>query len=459
MSITYHHPHLIFTYYCVVPHPDDERILLVQSGDTYSLPSFSPEEHHFGVVDHINRTMAGQYGVDGAVLRCLGDEYADNGEEVYRYYVMDILSPLTPLRDDVQWVDVSQLSQNAIPEVQRAFIAKWREIRQQPDERRAPWTQPGWYAEARSVLRDFADRMDMHSMGRVEQVRAWSRSSVLRIKTDKGYLYLKAVPSVFNSEARLTRIFSLRYPPHIPRVLAVSSDKHWMLMAGHEGELLSSVKDITVWERALKRYAKLQMDLEKSARALMNMGVPDRHVDLLASQVEQLATELPSDLTEEEQDQFRRNVRLLRSMCYELMDYNVPITLLHGDFWPGNLAIRPDDQEPIFFDWSDSAVTHPFFDLPFFLDDIEDMLPGVPNLRQRLRDAYLSQWTRYETPGRLRNMYRICRVIGPLHYALTYHTYVLPNIAPDMRWEMAAMLPLMIRKVLIEFDRYQAAEQ
>lgn len=457
MTVTYHHPSLIFTYYCVIPHPEGGRILLVKTGDRLSLPHFQPEEHHFGVVDHINVALAEKYGLKVAVLRCLGDEYVEDG--VHRYYAIDYLAHSTEVSEGLQWAYLHELPDLPVPKAQRAVVARWHEWQHQTDERRSPWSQAGWYTEASAVLTDFADRMDMVPTNRVEQVRAWARSSVLRTPTEKGHLFLKAVPNMFAYEIKLTRIFSLRYPPHIPQVLAINGERSWMLMDGFKGSLLSQVKDIAIWERTLKRYARLQIDLDKSGRALMNMGVPDRNIDALASQVEALAADLPAELSEDEQDLFRRSVRLLRSLCYELMDYQVPLTLLHGDFWPGNIVVREDTQEPVFFDWSDSAVSHPFFDLPFFLDDIEDMLPGVPDARRRLRDAYLTQWARYESPGRLRNLYRIARVIGPLHYALTYHAYVLPGMAPSVRWEMSAMLPLMVRKVLAEFEQYQKAEQ
>lgn len=460
MSITVNDPTTDFVYSLLVPHPDDGRLLVIREDGGWTLPQYRPDEHHFGVVGHINTHMAQQYGLQTVVLRCLGEHRDEADERVRRYYALEMLSTMRQAQP-VEWLDASTLI-HQLPEDQAEWLVAWQHWTQRGEEIHAPWMQPGWFAEAQMALRDFADRMDMSPGGPVEQVRVWARSAVLRLHTEQDDLYLKAVPVMFGHEPVITRVLALRYPGRAPEVRAVNVEKAWMMMSAFSGQPLLERHDLAAWENAVRQFAEIQVDLARSTRALIALGMPDRHLDLLASQVERLAADLPTSLSSDEQDRFRRSARLLRSMCYELLDYDLPLTLLHGDFWPDNVVIPQGDdakpQQPLFFDWSDACISHPFFDLPFFIDLPKIDLPDadVPNIQAHLREVYLSVWTGHGTLQSLRGAYRLAQVLGPLHYAMTYHRYVLPGMAPETRWEMADLLPYLIRRTLTAFDAYQA---
>jgi hypothetical protein len=83
---------------------------------------------------------------------------------------------------------------------------------------------------------------------------------------------------------------------------------------------------------------------------------------------------------------------------------------------------------PIYFDWSDSSLAHPFFSAANFLefDDIPHTLLPISDLRTRLRDAYLEPWTIYEPIERLAAAFTLAQQVAPVHHALTYHLLVLP---------------------------------
>ena len=142
---------------------------------------------------------------------------------------------------------------------------------------------------------------------------------------------------------------------------------------------------------------------------------------------------------------------------YLLSDYHIPYTLEHGDLWSGQVMVsNENDQTSIYFnDWSDCSWTHPFFSMPFFLEDIEAELEGIPNARDVLINTYLETWNAYEPIDRLKKLYNIVMLIGPLHNAVLYSDYIFPHM--EFKWEMEFIFLRHIRKVIKELRHIQEA--
>lgn len=449
-SIVYHNPDIRFTYYLIIPHamPGDFRVLLQQQDDaTWTLPFYEPDEHHFGVVHHINRHMWDNHGLALSTLRCLQTHYTpQQGEQ--RFYAMDNLHPSWRPPSGMRWFTEKDVREAALAsDLQRDMLKLWYVWRHSDSSLRAPWTRQGWFPWVASWMIDLADRMAMEGLHAVEQVRAWSRSCTMRLRTDMGTLYLKAVPEMFNYEPVITRVIAIRYPGTAPDVRAVHVENGWMLMRDFGGVPLNRVSDIDVWKRVVRRFAHLQLDLVMNTQSLVGLGVPDRNVDYLASQIPRLMNDLPDTLADDEQEELQRIAPTLRELCFELLEHPVPLSLTHGDLWAGNVIVT-DDGGSLFFDWSDASISHPFFDLPFFLSEIERELPLIPDAREQLRDAYLEVWTRFEPLSDLQRAYELAQVLSGLHQALFYHVHILPSIEATARWEMQNMLPMLLRQVV-----------
>src|SRR5690606_29015960 len=132
--------------------------------------------------------------------------------------------------------------------------------------------------------------------------------------------------------------------------------------------------------------------------------------------------------------------------CYDLLEYKVPLSLEHGDLWANNIAMQND--RFVYFDWSDVAITHPFFSLLFFLAEIEIDFPEMPDVRERLLRAYLTPWIHFETIEDLLHATQLAQPLAALHHAIVYYANILPNIETQACWEMENMLPYYLRKLL-----------
>jgi aminoglycoside phosphotransferase (APT) family kinase protein len=111
---------------------------------------------------------------------------------------------------------------------------------------------------------------------------------------------------------------------------------------------------------------------------------------------------------------------------------------VHGDLHGGNTAIR--DGTPIFFDWTDVCLSHPFLDLMTLLYEEEAV-------EVRLRDAYLALWTDYEPPERLLAAWTLARPLCALHQAVSYQA-IMASLEARTRRENTGDAGDWLRRVL-----------
>lgn len=452
----YHNPELQFDYYVIVPHTTDPRVLLLSGESGWSLPHFVPDEHHFGVVGHINQAMKNQLGIDVTALRCMRNDYDRETKHVYRVYELENHSPSWTPPDGARWVGRDTLKDLVIdvPKHRPVLEAWFAEAEEGsiPMLRR-PYARTGWFDMAASWIHAQLNRLGFTATAPIEQVRTWERSCILQVSTTAGDLYFKAVRAIFGHEPMLTQVLAEQYPGHFPDVLAIDTERHWMLMRDTGGKALNKSPDVARWEAALRIFAQIQIDLVEQVDNLVVLGCPDRRLNRLSVQIAPFFAELPEHrvgLSEIEIEELRALAPKFKALCAELTSYGVPHTLDHGDFWAGQIVVSQGNY--VFIDWSDSSVSHPFFSLSSLLatKEVEMFLSSIPNVRNRLRDAYLEPWTIYEPMDHLCRAFELSQALAPLQYVLTNRLIILPNI--EAKWEIERMLPFDLKTLL----RYKA---
>ena len=199
------------------------------------------------------------------------------------------------------------------------------------------------------------------------QIRTWNLSSIWKIPTDEGLVWLKHVPPFFAHETSMLR--ALGKDRRVPRLIAGEPGR--MLLAdvpGHDcyeadGEQLEAMLDTLV---------SLQVEWIGREDELLSVGAPDwrrpTYVDLAADVVARGAT--PD--TRRVLDAF---VARLPSIFDDLDACGVPDTFVHGDFHPGN--VRWSSGAPVILDWGDVGVGHPLLDLPAFIERVGDRAEGL----------------------------------------------------------------------------------
>jgi Phosphotransferase enzyme family len=260
------------------------------------------------------------------------------------------------------------------------------------------WTEPLWLAEAHEWIHVQAARLDLGTVGAIDQHHVQPWSTVMRVPTESGDVYFKANTAALQHEAAAVTLIAAHRPDCVPPLLAVDRERGWMLMADAGERLRETVereRALSCWLDILPLYAGLQIELADHADELVALGVPDMRLSALPSSFERMLDDLV-ELPAHELRRLEGNVSRVREMCDELAGYGLAETIQHDDFHDGQVFVR--DGRYLLLDWGDACVSHPFFtlsvtlegQLAWGLDDIQDSVDVRP-----FRDAYLEPFTLY----------------------------------------------------------------
>jgi hypothetical protein len=320
-----------------------------------------------------------------------------------------------------------------------------------------PWAQPGWFAQAHTWIDTQLDRLGIVLSGPIEQphVRPWS--TVLSVPTSAGTLYFKATAPLLEHEPPLTQALARWRPDCMLPVLAADLERGWMLLPDggtRLREVIRADRDLRHWEALLPLYAEVQIALAGHLSELLALGAPDRRLAALPAQYRQLLADtdalrvgLPGGLTSAEAQRLDTLAPRCAARCEQLAGYRVPESLNHGDLHDGNIFTHDGGYR--LFDWGDSCATHPFFSLRTVFVSVEislDLPEGAAEF-ERLRDAYLEPWTRYESPANLRAAFALAQPLAAVCGALTWHRAV-SHLAEPFREEYAHAVPSLLQEFL-----------
>ncbi|MFI7606363.1 phosphotransferase [Micromonospora sp. NPDC049366] len=276
-----------------------------------------------------------------------------------------------------------------------------RAWRHRPEPAGGPdWYRPGWFAAACAWLDETLAERGAGRTGPVAQIRHWTTSTVLRAPTTDGAVFLKASLPVLADEPRVIAELARSWPRAVPEVLADSPRRGWWLSADFGAQ--PPARD---GGAALRMLARMQTATVDRTDPLRAAGVPRLTLDDLAARA-------PAVTRRAELWGARGGANLtgvamwLQDRCAELDEFDLPLTLVHGDLHPGNVADRPDG--PLLFDWSFARVSHPLLDLGGWLHAVSEAQA------RRHVDAYLDGWRQVAAPAELREAWRVAKPVAAL---------------------------------------------
>jgi hypothetical protein len=267
------------------------------------------------------------------------------------------------------------------------------------DPLRLPYARPGGPAADLAWASSFVELV-----APAIQVRTWNLSSIWRLPTPDGTVWLKHVPPFFAHEPAI--IAALAGRPAVPRLIASEPRRmHLADAPGHDGydetgPALDAMIDALV---------NLQAAASPSVVDLLALGVPDwraepfvrvatavieRHVDEVDARA--LLDELPA--------------RFDALAACDLDD-----GLVHGDFHAGN--VRWTEDGPVLLDWGDCGVGHPLLDLTPFLDRAADD-------PRRLEEHWLRRWAEHVRGSNPWRAAELVAPIGALRQAIVYQMFL-----------------------------------
>jgi fructosamine-3-kinase len=378
----------------------------------------------------------------------------------------------TPLRlgpDDDGRIDVIQLAESSapppdgyrfgpLPPVERflsgpaekrsemlAALARVLAEEADPPEQRVPWVRRGWAATAEAWVDAELANLGRARLGAVQQVKQWNITALWRVPTDGGEVWFKAAPpmALFCDEGRVVRALSERLPGRVPQVLAHDAERRWSLLESFGSHSVDHDDDAQQ-RRVARSFAALQLETAPWAVDLLDVGAVDRRRAVLERQLPRLLeAEEVSLLSDEERAAMPGLIPRALAALEELSAFGLPETLVHGDLHLGNVALPPRGR-PLFYDWTDACVAHPFFDLVPLFDFPED--PAADALTP-LKLAYLDPWLKLLPRSDLWRAFELGVIVGYAHHAISYQE-IREASEPGARWELSGMTALALKRML-----------
>lgn len=320
-----------------------------------------------------------------------------------------------------------------------------------------PWTRLGWFEQASVWIHAELERRGITARGAIEQPHSRPWSTVLRVPTSEGDIYFKAITPMNPHEPALLEVLGSWRPALVPELLVVDRWRGWLLMRDAGKMLRNTIRpeqDISPWLPLLPVYVELQIEMAERLPELLALGLPDRRLPVLPDLYEPLLADVdvlridrPLGLTSE---QYRRLLALsprVAELCEELATHDIPETLNHGDLNDGNVLLGGGG--PVFLDWGDACVSHPFYSLRTVLVSAEISLGLEENFPELLplRDAYLEPWTRYEPREELIRALDVASRLASINGALTWHR-LLSRLEGPAREEYVEPVPALLQEFL-----------
>ncbi|MBR9988575.1 MAG: hypothetical protein KFH98_02410 [Gemmatimonadetes bacterium] len=444
-------------YRVLLPHPLEPRLLMLKTHGEWRLPGWDDAATHtWQATDQVNRAVAARFGMETTVLRCVRSRTDPATGEVDRVYELENHSAPHDMVPGATWVGPIEMDMLHVPDPDtRELVHAWfnRQSGERPTHG-AAWVHAGWYIEALAWAVARLKEIGVMATRTPEQLRASERAFVMRIRSHTETFYFRAAPFVFAHEPALMQWLARKHPLNVPEVIAVDAERGWLLQreAGSGAMPLSEEREEEVWYRAVRRMAEIQIDSARDVGELRSLGCPARQLDVLARRLPRLCADTsammlghPCGLPRRDIERAAGLAPTLLALCEELASFDLPDCLDYGDLRAGNIFSTVT--EPVYLDWSDSAISHPFFAVACLLDDAVRLLPSTSReSERRIRDSYLTPWRDIASHDRLVRAFDIARRMAPFHRAATIHVELLP--ATGFTWELECAIPGHLRRGL-----------
>ena len=265
--------------------------------------------------------------------------------------------------------------------------------------------------------------------------RPWS--TVLRVPTDEGDLFLKQEAPLQAFEVPLTLALASRWPDRMPAVVAADVERAWLLLRDGGVRVADSCA-YDVFEHALRLYGELQVGEVPHADELLGLRLPDVRLDVITDAYEPFF-ERDHGLTGEEVGTALALGPRYRELCEELAAVGLPATIQHDDLHQWNVFARGDRVG--IYDWGDSSIAFPLWSwLKPFLALTEAGIDPEPTRR-----AYLSAWTDFASEVDLRRALELAIPTGFFAYCFQIRRqYDLTQAHAEYK----SYLPMRLRQFL-----------
>jgi hypothetical protein len=317
------------------------------------------------------------------------------------YQVMETREPRKGAPEETGWLSLDSISDQSFADG-RDFVAITCMLRQmaefQSGEAIGPFGRPGWIEELSSWVQREIEPHGLRLSGQFRQLNASPTFALLRMETNGPAVWFKAVGEPNLREFPISVALSRDFPGFVPTVIATHPSWHGWLTKEFPGSPLDEVGDAPAWERAAETLAGLQIASVGTTDSLLEAGCKDVRVVSLLKLVDPFM-EVMSELMEKQLrtpppilcgEQLRTLGRHIQDAFSVLAELDIPDTLGHLDFNPGNILCSAE--RCVLLDWAEACVGPPFLTLQYLLEHQSQAATDRVVSPERLLDSYASSW-------------------------------------------------------------------
>lgn len=325
------------------------------------------------------------------------------GIQVYRNYIyfvgdycVAVFEPVgsTQLNNGFMWTDT--LPSNS--DISAALLL----ARNGNQSKTAPWIAEHGMVQYLDWAETTLIGMGYTLRGTIQQIKNAYVSSIFRIPTDAGAMYLKIASSVYVNTATKEKLLTDSMGG-TPVFVAVSPDGYAAItkeMPGHD----CSSGDVAQYKSWLESWGEKQIQaVGKNTYGLIDCS-PQKLLAEIADferQVNHIFEITNRPLSEADRSLLSAKLVDVKASLEQLFQYPIPNTLCHADIRPGNVRIMEDAE--VLYDWGMAFYGHPFYDALHFLHVVRRQLSEEQ--KAEIIDAYLSKWERYGDKRMLQDAY------------------------------------------------------
>ena len=428
-AILHHVPPPALTVHLLVPSADGTGLLAVDASVPAALPAFTPQ---IGPADRlvtaVQRHLREAWALDPAILETHLPPPASHEDG---YVSLAVLEP--PPRGwrppaTLTWASIDPWLNEPIAPRARTWLAEWA-TGAEPPALRPRWSRPGWTARALGWIDEQLRRSGRQRIGPMTLWRLWSLSAMMRVPTQAGDAWFKAVFPHFHHEPGVTALLGSWLPDLVPPVIASDPDEGWLLLEAAGAPVARDADGDAAILGAVDRLAAAQQLTRGHLSELSVLGCPRRPLSGLAAALADALSEwevlgglaMPPRRAERVVDWVRERAAWLDGLA-------MGEVLVHGDFHPGNLLVGHDGTTII--DWSDASIAHPAVEIGAWFGEVR------AELRPRGWEAWLAALARFGSVDELRGEEDAAYAVACAYQVVSY-AGILRGVEPANRYQLS----------------------
>jgi hypothetical protein len=280
----------------------------------------------------------------------------------------------------------------------------------------------GWIDELLAKTSGYRGQASMPALRQLNQSMDFCLLSLTESSGHK--MWFKAVGEPNKREYALTVELTRRFPANLPKLLAIIPEWNGWVMENVEGVPLNESSSIEPCEQALTVLAVMQKEVASYTASLSSIGAKDWTCARIASLSEPFFREARRAMQEQtstrskplSESELYRLERDIHSALNELMNGGIPETLVHADIGHGNVIATPEG--PVFLDWAETAIGHPFLSAEYLLADLARSNSTLAAAVPTLRSHYAALWKTHARQGDLDTVTLLSPAVAAFAYAV-----------------------------------------